>query len=133
MRLRPLLAPAALLAATLLQAGQPKAAYNSFNDWIGAVTKGVSVGADGALRLAPALRRVAQLPEGVIWCAVPDGQGGAYLSAGTDGKLYRYANGQVRPLAQVKGGIVFAMAWAKTSSWPPAAKASSTASPATAP
>jgi len=110
MRLRAHFAPAALVAATLLQAGQPKAAYESFNDWIGAVTKGVSVGADGALRLAPALRRVAQLPEGIIWCAVPDGQGGAYLSAGTDGKLYRYANGQVRPLAQVKGGIVFAMA-----------------------
>jgi hypothetical protein len=110
MRPRPFLASAALAAVPLLQAGQPKAAYNSFNDWIGAVTKGVSVGADGALRLAPALRRVAQLPEGVIWCAVPDGQGGAYLSAGTDGKLYRYSNGQVRPLAQVKGGIVFAMA-----------------------
>jgi hypothetical protein len=110
MRPRTFLASAALAAATLLQAGQPKAAYDTFNDWIGAVTKGVSVGADGALRLAPALRRVAQLPEGVIWCAVPDGQGGAYLSAGTDGKLYRYSNGQVRPLAQVKGGIVFAMA-----------------------
>lgn len=114
MRPRPLPAPipalAALLAASLLQAGQPKAAYESFNDWIGAITRGVSVGADGALRLAPSERRVAQLPEGVIWCAVSDGQGGAYLSAGTDGKLYRYANGQVRPLAQVKGGIVFAMA-----------------------
>ena len=110
MRPHPLLASAILLAASALSASQPKAAFNSFNDWIGAVTKGVSVGADGALRLAPALRRVAQLPEGVIWCATADGQGGAYLSAGTDGKLYHYSNGQIRPLAQVKGGIVFAMA-----------------------
>lgn len=110
MRPRTLLAPSVLMAAALAHAGQPKAAYNSFNDWIGAVTKGVSVGADGALRLAPSERRVAQLPEGVIWCAASDGQGGAYLSAGTDGKLYHYANGQMRPLAQVKGGIVFAMA-----------------------
>lgn len=109
MRPRPLLVIPALLTAALA-AGQPKASYTSFNDWIGASTKGVSIGADGALRLAPALRRVAQLPEGVIWCATADGQGGAYLSAGTDGKLYHYANGQIRPLAQVKGGIVFAMA-----------------------
>lgn len=108
MRPHPLFLP--LLLSAVLQAGQPKAVYNSFNDWIGAATKGVSVGADGALRLAPSERRVAQLPEGVIWCAVSDGQGGAYVSAGTDGKVYRYANGQMRPLAQVKGGIVFAMA-----------------------
>ncbi|HTL97638.1 MAG TPA: hypothetical protein VL181_02435, partial [Holophagaceae bacterium] len=108
MRLRTLLASAALLAT--LRADQPKAVFASFNDWIGAATKGVSIGADGALRLAPAERLVGQLPEGVIWCAVPDGQGGAYLSAGTDGKLYHYAGGQMRPLAQVKGGIVFAMA-----------------------
>jgi hypothetical protein len=41
---------------------------------------------------------------------VPDGSGGAFLSAGNEGKLFRYTGGQVRPLAQVKGGIVFAMA-----------------------
>jgi len=111
MRARILTTSSVLLAlAPALIAGQPKASFDSFNDWIGASTKGVSIGADGALRLAPALRRVGQLPEGVIWCATPDGQGGAYLSAGTDGKLYHYANGQIRPLAQVKGGIVFAMA-----------------------
>ncbi len=84
--------------------------FNAFNDWLGSDAKGVRIGADGRLRLAPALRRVAQVPEGVIWAAVPDGQGGLYLSAGTEGKLFRYQNGQVRPLGQVKGGIVFAMA-----------------------
>ncbi|HEU4951082.1 MAG TPA: hypothetical protein VFT46_03980 [Holophagaceae bacterium] len=113
MRARTLLLAAlalALLAPASLAADQPKARFASFDDWIGSVSKGVSVGADGALRLAPAERRVGQLPEGVIWCAAPDGQGGAYLSAGTEGKLYHYANGQMRPLAQVKGGIVFAMA-----------------------
>jgi hypothetical protein len=99
----------ALLGVSAL-ADQPSATFSSFNDWLGSETRGVRIGADGRLRLAPNLRRVGQLPEGVIWAAVADGTGGAYLSAGTDGKLFHYAGGQVKPLGQVKGGIVFAMA-----------------------
>jgi hypothetical protein len=91
-------------------AEQPSATFSGFNDWLGSETRGVRIGADGRLRLAPNLRRVGQLPEGVIWAAVPDGSGGAFLSAGTDGKIFHYVGGQVKPLGQVKGGIVFAMA-----------------------
>lgn len=109
-----LCAPAALVAQAggAGQAPSPTSVqvFSGFNDWLGSDAKGVRIGADGRLRLAPSLRRVAQVPEGVIWAAVPDGQGGLYLSAGTEGKLFRYQNGQVRPLGQVKGGIVFAMA-----------------------
>ncbi len=76
-----------------LAAGQPHATFSSFNDWLGAETHGVRIGADGRLKLAPSLRRVAQLPEGVIWAAVADGTGGAYLSAGTEGKIFHYSNG----------------------------------------
>ena len=90
-------------------ADQPTATFSGFNDWLGSETRGVRIGADGRLRLAPNLRRVGQLPEGVIWSAVPDGSGGAYLSAGTEGKLFHYSGGQMKPLGQVKGGIVFAM------------------------
>lgn len=100
---------AALLGASAL-ADQPTASFSGFNDWLGSETRGVRIGADGRLRLAPNLRRVGQLPEGVIWAAVPDGSGGAYLSAGTDGKLFHYSGGVVKPLGQVKGGIVFALA-----------------------
>ena len=92
-----------------LAASQPHAVFSSFNDWLGAETHGVRIGADGQLELAPSLRRVAQLPEGVIWADVPDGTGGAYLSAGTAGKIFHYSGGQVTPVGQVKGGIVFAM------------------------
>lgn len=99
---------AALVAP--VRAAQPSMVFDSFNDWLGADPRGVRIGANGRLKLAPALRRVAQLPEGVVWAAVPDGSGGAYLSAGNDGKLFRFSGGQVKPLAQVKGGIVFAMA-----------------------
>src|ERR1035438_7910547 len=91
-------------------ADQPNATFSGFNDWLGSETRGVRIGADGRLRLAPNLRRVGQLPEGLIWAAVPDGSGGAYLSAGTDGKLFHYTGGLMKPLGQVKGGIVFAMA-----------------------
>jgi hypothetical protein len=91
-------------------AEQPSATFSGFNDWLGSETRGVRIGADGRLRLAPNLRRVGQLPEGVIWAAVPDGSGGAYLSAGTDGKLFHYVGGVMKPLGQVKGGIVFALA-----------------------
>jgi hypothetical protein len=98
------------LVAPALHADPPVASFASFNDWLGADAHGVRIGADGRLKLAPALRRVAQLPEGVVWAAVPDGSGGAFLSAGNEGKLFHYAGGQVKPLAQVKGGIVFAMA-----------------------
>ncbi|HJU84649.1 MAG TPA: hypothetical protein VJ600_10595 [Holophagaceae bacterium] len=111
-RLLPL-AAALLAAAPLaprLAADQPLLTFATFNDWIGAESKGVRIGADGRLRLAPNLRRLAQLSEGVIWAAAPDGAGGAYVSAGTEGKLFHYSGGQLKPLAQVKGGIVFALA-----------------------
>ncbi|HJW09435.1 MAG TPA: hypothetical protein VJ483_07340, partial [Holophagaceae bacterium] len=116
MRATPFLVPA-LLATSLATSLAPRAAadqpiltFASFNDWIGAEAKGVRIGADGRLRLAPSLRRLAQLPEGIIWAAIGDGAGGAYLSAGNDGRLFHFSGGQMRPLAQVKGGIVFAMA-----------------------
>lgn len=102
--------PALLLLASVASADTPPAVFAGFNDWIGAEARGVRVGADGKLKLAPGSRRVAALAEGAIWATIPDGQGGAFLSAGTDGKLFHYTGGQVKPLAQVKGGIVFAMA-----------------------
>ena len=91
-------------------ADQPMAGFSSFNDWLGSEAHGVRISADGRVTLAPSLRRVAQLPEGVVWASVSDGSGGAFLSAGTDGRLFHFVGGQVKPLAQVKGGIVFAMA-----------------------
>ena len=108
MRFRAMI-PLAVCGLALL-AEPPVAHFASFNDWLGAENHGVRIGADGRLRLAPNLRRVAQLPEGVIWAAVPDGAGGAYLSAGNEGRLFHFTGGQVKPLTQVKGGVVFAMA-----------------------
>jgi hypothetical protein len=101
---------AILASAAVASAQQPSATFSAFNDWLTSDATGVRIGADGKLRLAPNLRRVGQLPEGVVWASVSDGAAGAYLSAGNEGKLFHYIGGQVKPLAQVKGGIVFAMA-----------------------
>lgn len=108
MRLMTMLLCAAL--GVTAAADQPTATFSGFNDWLGSETRGVRIGADGRLQLAPSLRRVGQLPEGVIWSALPDGSGGAYLSAGSEGKLFHFVGGQMKPLGQVKGGIVFTMA-----------------------
>jgi hypothetical protein len=111
MRIATRILGASLVAAvSLVRAEQPSATFNAFNDWTTSDFKGVRIEADGRLRLGPNVRRVAQLPEGVVWAAVPDGASGAYLSAGNEGKLFHYTAGQVKPLTQVKGGIVFAMA-----------------------
>ena len=105
-----ILAATLFAAVSLARAEQPSATFTSFNDWTTSDSRGVRIEADGRLRLAPNVRRVAQLPEGVVWAAVADGAGGAYLSAGTEGKLFHYTGGLMKPLTQVKGGIVFAMA-----------------------
>ncbi len=105
-----ILAATLFASVSLVRAEQPSAAFASFNDWTTSDFKGVRIDADGRLRLGPNLRRVAQLPEGVVWAAVSDGASGAYLSAGNEGKLFHYTAGQMKPLTQVKGGIVFAMA-----------------------
>ncbi len=105
-----ILAAALFATASLVRAEQPSASFACFNDWTSSDFKGVRIDANGRLRLGPNLRRVAQLPEGVVWAAVSDGASGAYLSAGNEGKLFHYVAGQMKPLTQVKGGIVFAMA-----------------------
>jgi len=111
LRMSTIILGAALCAATgLVRADQPSATFSGFNDWTSSDFKGVRIEADGRVRLGPNVRRVAQLPEGVVWAAVADGTGGAYLSAGNEGRLFHYSGGQMKPLTQVKGGIVFAMA-----------------------
>lgn len=100
---------AGLLSPALQAAEPPSAQFAAFNDWIGSDLKGLRMGADGRVQLAPSLRRLAQIPEGVVWCVVEDGAGGLYLSAGSEGRIFHYSNGQVKPFAQVKGGVVFAM------------------------
>lgn len=99
----------ALCGSALAMAQQATESFSSFNDWLGADVKGVRISADGSLRLAPNARRTAQIPEGAVWCAISDGQGGAFLSAGTEGRIFRYSNGQARPFTQLKGGMIFAM------------------------
>ncbi len=83
--------------------------YNSFIDWQNSEFKGLQVDAEGILRLGPTSRRIIQVPEGIIWAFLPDGRDGGFISAGNDGRIFRLSGGQLKPFAQMKGGIVFAM------------------------
>lgn len=94
----------------LLSGQQVTQNFNSFNDWQTAEFKGLQVNAQGVLSLAPTSRRIIQVPEGIIWSYLPDGRGGGYISAGNEGRIFRFTDGQLKPFAQMKGGIVFAMA-----------------------
>jgi len=97
MRMPTRILAAALFAVAMVRAEQPSASFACFNDWTNSDFKGVRIDSDGRLRLGPNLRRVAQLPEGVVWAAVSDGASGAYLSAGNEGKLFHYVAGQMKP------------------------------------
>lgn len=98
------------LGTVLLSGQQITKNFNSFNDWQNAEFKGLQVNAQGVLSLAPTSRRIIQVPEGIIWAYLPDGLGGGYVSAGNEGRIFRYTGGQLKPFVQMKGGIVFAMA-----------------------
>ena len=63
---------------------------------------GTSVTANGELRLAPRLRRLATTNETYIWAVVGDGQGNLYAATGTGGKILKIdAAGKVSTFAQL--------------------------------
>ncbi len=61
---------------------------------------GMSVTMDGRLVPGPALRQLWDAETPYVLCAVPDGQGGAYVGTGHDGKVFRLDS-------QGKASIVF--------------------------
>jgi hypothetical protein len=70
-------------------------------------------GLDAYGRLAPGLRAEAIPLEGpeVIWCLVPDGEGGAWGGSGHDGELWRFPReGAPRRLARLPEPELFALA-----------------------
>ncbi len=70
-------------------------------------------GLDAYGRLAPGLRAEAIPLEGpeVVWCLVPDGEGGAWGGSGHDGELWRFPrDGAPRRLARLPEPELFALA-----------------------
>ena len=72
------------------------------------------------IRLAPAIAKLAALPEGYVWCVTPDGQGGAFAGTGNNGLVYRISKDgpsavffktgelEVHSLARNSKGVLYA-------------------------
>lgn len=57
--------------------------------------KGVSIGADGTIRLAPRLAELYNTSQSYVWSSAVDNSGNVYLGTGSDGKIFKVdANGK---------------------------------------
>jgi sugar lactone lactonase YvrE len=96
MRSSKLFANLTLLVVAGLALTQPLAAvstdtavqvtYDHFED---GKLENISIPADGGLRLAPAIEKIAKLDAAVIWKAVADADGNMYVGTGNDGKVFK--------------------------------------------
>jgi len=73
---------------------------SKFDEFEKGTAKGVAIGSEGWLELAPAFTPLATTPSTYIWTITADGAGNAYLAAGAPARVYR-----VTPEGQVS--IVF--------------------------
>ncbi len=62
--------------------------YDHFED---GKLENISIPADGGLRLAPAIEKIAKLDAAVIWKAVADKDGNIFVGTGNDGKVFKVA------------------------------------------
>src|SRR5205823_14553404 len=52
-------------------------------------SNGVAISSDGRLQLAPSMKSIYTSPSTYVWQVVSDGQGNAYLGAGSPARVYR--------------------------------------------
>ncbi len=84
---------------------------NSFKEFVDGDAKQVEVTDDGFLKLGPAVSQWVSLQETAIWDVEPDGQGGYFVSAGNEGKIYRVdSSGAAKLFHQTKELDVYALA-----------------------
>ena len=94
---------AALLVATA--AGLSLAGSRDFwrfetsGDFLAGESDGVSIGPEGQVRLAPALRNLHESEEPFVWSVTPDGSGGVIAGGGAQGTLIRIREGASEVLA----------------------------------
>ncbi len=108
-------AAAALMIPNLgLGSGPQMWAQAGAEDFAAGEPLGVSIAADGALRLAPSIETVLEADRPRIWGVATDGAGSVFVAAGEDGSVTR-----VRPNAEAEtffaapdGSPVQAIAWA---------------------
>ena len=78
-----------LLAVSATEAGRAKAwQQHAYDDFAEGESEGISITADGALELAPALVELASLEAERVWSMVPNPKGGLYVGTGDSGRLF---------------------------------------------
>ena len=78
-----------LSAVSATEAGRAKAWQQyAYDDFAEGESEGISIAADGALELAPALVELASLEAERVWSMVPNPKGGLYVGTGDSGRLF---------------------------------------------
>ena len=78
-----------LSAVSATEAGRAKAWQQyAYDDFAAGESEGISIAADGALELAPALVELAALEAERVWSMVPNPKGGLYVGTGDSGRLF---------------------------------------------
>src|SRR5512142_3317550 len=82
--------------------------------------KGVAIGSDGTLELAPAFKAITTTPSTYVWSMAADAQGNVYLATGAPARVYRVTPDgkssaifeprelQVQALVADKHGVIYA-------------------------
>ena len=95
-----LLALAAVIAAGLAFAGSRDFwRFETSRDFLAGESDGVSIGPEGQVRLAPAVRNLHESEQPFVWSVTPDGAGGVIAGGGAPGTLVRIRDGVSETLA----------------------------------
>src|SRR6266446_2535435 len=90
-----------MICATLLASGDPPLRAAGSQTWRQrekadfekGEPKGVSLSADGALRLSPRIDVLYEASQPYIWALAQDAKGAMYASGGNEGRIYKISSG----------------------------------------
>ena len=97
----------ALAAAMTLAAPPASAANRAFwrfetaRDFLRGESDGVTIGPEGQVRLAPAIRTLHEGERPFVWAVAPDGGAGVLAASGAPAALVRIGGGRSEPLAEL--------------------------------
>lgn len=74
--------------------------FETSGDFLAGESDGVSIGPEGQIRLAPALRALHESERPFVWSVAPDGGGGVVAGGGAEGTLIRIRGGTAEVLAE---------------------------------
>ncbi len=83
--------------------------FETAADLLAGETDGVSIGPEGQLRLAPALRTLHESEQPFVWAVARGGGGGAVAGGGAEGRLIRIRDGAAEVLAETGGVSIHAL------------------------